>query len=316
MSFETVLKVVRSRHLQGFFLLTFATVLWGSTFVVIKQTVDFIPPSVLILVRFALAAVFFVPFLQRDRKLVQGGLELSIWLGMGYATQAIALQYTTASRCAFINALYVIFLPLLLGCLGQRIRLPIALSAVLAVVGVGLLSYDASKPNIGDVWSLGTALSWTLYIWRLEVYATRFNTLSLTATQIWGLLGFSLIWVGLSHPAWLHPGIWVWQLPWQPILYLGVLGTALTVWIQTWGQRLVSAPVAAIIYTQEPVWASLFAYIVLREILGMQGLLGASFIVLAIFLSQLPTKFSPRCRKTSASDAKKIERSHNQGTTR
>ncbi|HEY9614288.1 hypothetical protein [Allocoleopsis sp.] len=39
---------------------------------------------------------------------------------------------------------------------------------VLAVVGVGLLSYDGSKPNIGDVWSLGTALSWTLYIWRLE----------------------------------------------------------------------------------------------------------------------------------------------------
>lgn len=292
MSFDAVLKFVRRSNLQGFVLLTLATVLWGSTFVVVKQTVDSIPPSVLILVRFALAAVFFVPFLQRDRKLVQAGLELSIWLGMGYATQTIALQYTTASRCAFISALYVIFLPLLLGSLGRRVSLAIACSAVLALVGVGLLSYDGSNPNIGDMWSLATAVSWTLYIWRMETYATRFNSLSLTATQVWGLVGFALIWVLVSHPLWLNPVILVPQLPWQPVLYLGVVATALTVWMQTWGQSLVSAPLAAIIYTQEPIWASAFAYLILSEVLGMRGVVGAGFIVAAVLVSQLPSTFN------------------------
>ncbi|GAB4196551.1 MAG: DMT family transporter [Coleofasciculaceae cyanobacterium] len=294
MSFGAVLTFVRRSNLQGFFLLTLATVLWGSTFVVIKQTVDSIPPSVLILVRFALAAVFFVPFLQRDRKLVQAGLELSIWLGMGYATQTIALQYTTASRCAFISALYVIFLPLLLGSLGRRVSLAIACSAVLALVGVGLLSYDGSNPNIGDVWSLATAVSWTLYIWRMETHATRFNSLSLTAIQVWGLVGFAVIWVLVSHPLWLNPVVLVPQLPWQSVLYLGVVGTALTVWMQTWGQRLVSAPLAAIIYTQEPIWASVFAYIILSEVLGMRGVVGAGFIVAAVLVSQLPSTFNRR----------------------
>lgn len=292
MSFDAVLKFVRRSNLQGFVLLTLATVLWGSTFVVVKQTVDSIPPSVLILVRFALAAVFFVPFLQRDRKLVQAGLELSIWLGMGYATQTIALQYTTASRCAFISALYVIFLPLLLGSLGRRVSLAIACSAVLALVGVGLLSYDGSNPNIGDMWSLATAVSWTLYIWRMETYATRFNSLSLTATQVWGLVGFALIWVLVSHPLWLNPVILVPQLPWQPVLYLGVVATALTVWMQTWGQSLVSAPLAAIIYTQEPIWASAFAYLILSEVLGMRGVVGAGFIIAAVLVSQLPSTFN------------------------
>jgi drug/metabolite transporter (DMT)-like permease len=288
MNFDAVLKFVRRSNLQGFVLLTVATVLWGSTFVVVKQTVDSIPPSVLILVRFALAAVFFVPFLQRDRKLVQAGLELGIWLGMGYATQTIALQYTTASRCAFINALYVIFLPLLLGSLGRRVSFAIACSAILALVGVGLLSYDGSSPNIGDIWSLATAVSWTLYIWRMETYATRFNPLSLTATQVWGLVGFAVIWVLISHPLWLNPLVFVPQLSWQSVLYLGIVGTALTVWMQTWGQRLVSAPVAAIIYTQEPIWASVFAYLILSEVLGMRGVVGACLIVAAVLVSQLP----------------------------
>jgi drug/metabolite transporter (DMT)-like permease len=175
MSFDAVLKFVRRSNLQGFVLLTLATVLWGSTFVVVKQTVDSIPPSVLTLVRFALAAVLFVPFLRRDRKLVQAGLELSLWMGMGYATQTIALQYTTANRCAFISALYVIFLPLLLGSLGRRVSFAIACSAVLTLVDVGLLSYDDSNLNIGDVWSLATAASWTLYIWRMEAYCPNYG---------------------------------------------------------------------------------------------------------------------------------------------
>jgi drug/metabolite transporter (DMT)-like permease len=258
--------------------------------VVVKQTVASIPPSVLILVWFTLGGAFFLPFLRRDKGLVQAGAELGFWLGMGYAIQTTALQYTTVNRCAFIGALYVIFLPLLLARLGQRIQLPIAISAVLALVGVGLLSYDGSPPNIGDAWSLATALCWTLYIWRLETYATRFDSLSLTAGQLWSLVGFALIWVLVSNPLWLNPIVLVSKLPWQSVLYLGIVTTALTVWLQTAGQSKVSAPLAAIIYSQEPIWSSLFAYLVLDEVLGRLGGLGASLIIAAILISQIPVK--------------------------
>ena len=72
---------------------------------------------------------------------------------------------------------------------------------------------------------------------------------------------------------------------WGAVLYLGVVATALTTWLQTWGQRHVPAPQAAILYTLEPVWAAFFAYLALGERLSPSGLLGALLVLLATLLA-------------------------------
>ncbi|MER3481445.1 MAG: EamA family transporter [Meiothermus sp.] len=277
-------------HLWGLLYLNLVTLLWGTTFVVVKGTVEVLSPSLVILGRFLVASLCFLPFtralLKEDeptrRVLWRAGLELGFWLMAGYATQAVGLQYTSASRSAFITALNVILVPMILGLFGRRIGLPVWLAAVLAVAGVGLLSYDGSPPNVGDLWTVGTALTYAAYVIRLEAYARRLPALGLTTAQVYGTALFALGWV-----LWEQPKVEWGSFPWLAILYLGVLATALTTLLQTLGQGKVSAPEAAIIYALEPVWASVFAFLLLGERLGGQGLVGAGLVVSAILIDSL-----------------------------
>ncbi|MCS6867954.1 MAG: DMT family transporter [Thermus sp.] len=262
----------------GLLALNLLTLLWGTTFVVVKGAVAEMPPSLLVFLRFLLASLFFLPWAFRLPRGVWGpGLELAFWLLLGYASQAVGLLYTSASRSAFITALNVVLVPLLLSLVGRRVP-GVWLAALLALLGVGLLSYDPRQPplNLGDLWTLLTALTYALYIVRLEVHAKAFPALPLTAVQVFGTAFLALPWT-------LAEGVRLEGVPWGAVLYLGVMATALTTWLQTWGQRYVPAPQAAILYTLEPVWATLFAFLLLGERLGLSGLLGASLVLLATF---------------------------------
>ncbi|BDG15398.1 MULTISPECIES: DMT family transporter [Thermus] len=264
----------------GLLALNLVTLIWGTTFVVVKGAVGEMAPSLLVLLRFLVATAFFLPFALRLPRGIWGpGLELSFWLLLGYASQAVGLVYTSASRSAFITALNVVLVPLLLSLAGRRVR-GVWLAALLALLGVGLLSYDPQQPplNVGDLWTLLTALTYALYIVRLEVHAKAYPSLPLTAVQV---LGTAL----LAFPWALGEGVRLEGVPWGAVLYLGVVATALTTWLQTWGQRRVPAPQAAILYTLEPVWATLFAFLLLGERLGPTGFVGAFSVILATFLA-------------------------------
>lgn len=268
-------------RLSGRLMLWVVTALWGSTFVAIKVAVGQVAPSVVILGRFLLAALVFLPWLRGERRLLLNGVELGFWLCAGYATQTIGLQYTSASQSAFITVLNVIIVPLLAAALGQRVRWPVWVAAALAIVGVGLLTGGISHLNVGDGWTLLCALTYAIYVLRLGHCAGRHRLLPLTAAQLWGVVLFALLWAGYARPSFSH-------VPWLLLLYLGLATTALTTLLQTWGQRWVSAPEAAIIYSLEPVWAAGFAFAILNERLGAVGLSGAALIVIATLLSQWP----------------------------
>lgn len=274
---------MRRGQLLGFLYLNLATIFWGSTFVLVKDNLQTLAPGQINFVRFAIATLVFVPFLfRRDPGLWRAGLELGAVLFVAYLTQTVGLQYTTASRSAFITTLYVVALPLLLGVLGHRLGWPIWLAAGLAIAGVGLLSYDGSPPNLGDAWTLITALSYALYIWRLEHFAQRFPALPLTGIQMLMVTLLSLVWMLGEGPSWKTD-----SFPYFSLLYLGLVASALCIWLQALGQRLVPAPQAAVIFTLEPVYAAAFAYVWLGERLGGPGMLGAALIIAATLISQL-----------------------------
>ena len=293
-------------YLLGLSLLNLAPLLWGSSYVVLKQTITTIPPSILNLISYTLAALCFTPFLKQNQRLIGAGLELGFWLLLGSATQTIGLQYTSASRSAFITTLYVVLVPLLihlsvilpkflakkttaknLAAVNKidRVQSPIWVTAFLALIGVGILSYDRQTPNIGDLWTLGTAGSYALYIIRIENYARKFNALSLAAAQMWSAVVFSLLWVSTDKSHWVINLQTLSNLPWSALLYLGLVVTTGTICIQTWGQARVKSTQAAVIYTLEPVWGLVFAYLILGEVLGWRGWFGAAMIVTATLIS-------------------------------
>lgn len=282
-------------HIIGVTMLLLVTMLWGSTFVAIKGVVDTTAPSVIIFWRFLIAAIIFIPWLPRRADIWWAGFKLGFWLCLAYSTQTIGLQYTTASQSAFITVLNVIIVPILLAFAGRRITPPIWLSAVMAVVGVGLMTNGISGLNIGDAWSFVCAIGYAIYVIKLGEYARRFPALPLTCTQMFGVTALSVIWLGVEQPAFT-------DLPWTILLYLGIAATALTIWMQTYGQRFIGAAEAAVIYTLEPVWAAIFAVIILAEPLGLMSWIGAAVICVATLVSQWPALRQRRPRANTASD--------------
>lgn len=268
-------------HVVGVTMLLLVTLLWGSTFVAIKGVVDTTAPSVIIFWRFFIAAVIFLPWLPRRLGTWRAGVELGFWLCLAYATQTIGLQYTTASQSAFITVLNVIIVPLLMAFSGHRITPPIWISAIMAFAGVGLMTNGLTGLNIGDAWSLLCAFGYAVYVIRLSVHARRHPVLPLTGAQMIGVVAFSLVWLGVEQPSFSN-------LPWAVLLYLGIGATALTIWLQTHGQRHIGAAEAAVIYTLEPVWAALFAVIIFGAQLGLLSWSGAAVICVATLVSQWP----------------------------
>lgn len=275
---------------RGVAALTVATLIWGSTFIVIHQLEvrgpTVISPGLQIFARFAVAALVFAPALRRGTKLWLNGLELGFWLWCGYGTQAIGLRYTGPSRSAFITALYVVFTPALAVLAGQRLRAVVIIAAAMALAGTALLSYDGSPPNRGDAWTLLAALTWAVYIFRLERAAKAFPARSLTAVQMVVVAAISIVWVGAERAG---PITLTWRAG-AMLVYLGLAATALTTWLQTIGQRTVPAAQAALLYAMEPVWAALFAWLVFGHRFGPKGWIGAAAILVAVVVSQWPAK--------------------------
>ncbi len=269
-----------SPRLAGALVLVLLTLIWGSSFAVIRGAVASFPPSLLVFLRFLVAALLFVPWLVRRRGWGLAGLELGFWLVLGYGTQAVGLATTTAGRSAFITALSVVLVPVFAGALGRAVPRRVWLGAALAFAGVGLLTYDGAPPNRGDLWTLGTAVTYAILILRLEDYARRLSVGRLTLAQIFGVLAWSALWVAIDRPA---PA----AVPWPAVVYLGVVATALATWLISLGQSRVSAAEAAVIYALEPVWAAIFAYLLLGEALGPRGLLGGGLVLAATLYSQL-----------------------------
>lgn len=249
------------------------------------------PPSELVLGRFLVAGIVFLPFLQLGKKLWLAAIELGFTLWLGFATQTIGLKYTTVDRSAFITCMHVIFVPVLAGFMGRSTRWIVWLAALIALSGVFLLSHDGGAPNRGDAWTLACAIVWAVYIARLEDFTRVLPSKPLTAAHLWVVVILSAGWTagtGISHGLiWSGP-IRSGPVPWGAIVYLGLFATAATTWFQTIGQKWVSAPQAAVLYTLEPLWAALFAWMVLGNVLGMRGRVGGAMILAAAILTQVP----------------------------
>ena len=265
----------------GAAILALTTAFWGSSFVVIKQISAGMPASAICMARFVIAAIALSPFIRFDRKVWRYGIELSTWLFAGYATQAVALRYTTVNRCAFITATYVVFVPLLAAFFGHRVRGIVWAAAAIALGGCGLMCGEGGGPNIGDLWSLGTAITWSVYIFRIEAIAIRFQPLPLAISQLVPVALFSTGWFAASpaHVTALH---------WPALIYLGLAATAATTWLQAVAQQVVPSPQAAVIFTLEPVFAVFFGYLMLGERLAIRGIIGAAMIIAAATISQMP----------------------------
>ena len=155
---------MQSRNLRADMILLFVAVIWGFGFVAQRLGMDSLGPYAFNGSRFLLGALSLLPLLLVFKakpgmadtgKLLRGGTLAGLFLFVGASLQQVGLQYTTAGNAGFITGLYIILVPMIALLWGQQTGLNTWAGALLAVVGLYLLSVnDDFSMNYGDVLEL------------------------------------------------------------------------------------------------------------------------------------------------------------------
>ena len=297
----TVIGADKQGYLADFSLL-FVTVIWGLSFTILKNILGHqFSPIVFILIRFTVASLVILPLCAvRLRKMDRGGLFGGLLLGalifFGFAAQSVGIQYTTASKSAFITGLSALFVPLFL--LLHRRKSPgliNGLALLAAMTGMYLLTDPAGgNLNKGDMLTLICAAIFGAQIYLMGVVVPGRDFMSITFIQ----LATTAVLAAIVLPAEkitfsLGSGAI------SAVLYLGILATAAALGVQAWAQQKTSAVKAGLIFTAEPVFAYIFASTLLGDYFDPLQKLGGAIIVLAVVSSEIAPSLLKRNRSAS-----------------
>ena len=271
------------------------TVIWGSTFFIIKGAVDRIEPIDFLAIRFTIATVLSAAILwPRLRRLPANGWRAGLALGALYGAAQIAqtygLKHTSASVSGFITGTYVVLTPVILW-LFLRVRLPAKAWLSVALACLGLAALTLSGPATlgwGEWLTLLGALLYAAHIVVLDRFAPQWDALALTVVQ---LAGVAMTCLAGALPGGIH--ITTDAVAWRAIVYTAVIAGVGTMLLQTWAQRHLSATRTALLMTFEPVFASLFAIALGGERLSARLLVGGTVILAATVLGARSTPQTP-----------------------
>ncbi|WP_027338905.1 DMT family transporter [Halonatronum saccharophilum] len=275
--------------------LLFVVSIWGSTFALMKGAFDDVGPFYFLTLRFGLAffillLLFFNRLKKIDVNILKSGTNLGVVLFLGFALQVSGLRYTTASKAGFITGLSVVLVPFL-GAIffKKKLSLSTCFGVIFATGGLFLLSFDGvASLNYGDLLIFLCALSFALHILFVDKYV-KFNDAILLALIQIGVVAL------LSGVLAVFRGGVVSinsSLLWANILYMGLFATAIALLIQNKAQEKTTPAKAAIIFSLEPVFGSVFSYAILGELISPRAYFGGGLIVLGMVLAQIRFKES------------------------
>ena len=266
------------------FALLLTTLIWGATFPATKVALEQIPPLSFLFLRFLLGTILVgVVFLlwrrrlHRESAVLRAGASATCWLFFGYVLQTVGLHYTTASNSAFITALYVIIVPLVLRRFDRRVWV----ATGIATAGLWLLVNPSASGNLGDLLTLGCALAFAGHIACLERFTREVDAPSLFAWQMMAMVVLLL------------PILLIERAPVEAfaptsmlLIGLGITGGLATgaFAVQMWAQRILPAQQVALIFASEPAYAAWLSWYFLGEALDLQGWVGSALILVAVLV--------------------------------
>lgn len=291
---------MKAMTLKADALLLATAIIWGFAFVAQRAGMNFIGPFTFNGIRFALGSLSLLPLLlisgeQRTaadhllprpgfKTILIGGGALGLALFLGASLQQIGLVYTTAGKAGFITGLYVIIVPIL-GLFGkQQTNIGTWLGAVMAAVGLYLLSITAGFTiETGDLLVLIGALFWAAHVLIIAWLSPRVNPIKLAFAQYLTCSILSLIAASMIEVITVNSIIQACV----PLLYggLGSVGIAYT--LQVIAQRDAHPAHAAILLSLESVFAAIGGWLILGEIISPRGLVGCGLMLSGMLLSQL-----------------------------
>ena len=275
------------------------TFIWGTTFIAQDTGMDDIGPFTFNAVRFFVGFLAIVPLallfeVQKFKSEFKIDLKtfviLSFLIGLslflGSALQQVALLYTDVANAAFFTIFYVPMVPIIIFIFKKKsIHWSVWPSVVLCLIGGYLLTnfYDATI-RFGDTLVVLGALFWSTHIIFTGIIVTKYNLpLTLGAIQTLIVAFFSFV-IGFIYEEFVIENI-LNEL--DSILYAGILSGGFAFVLQIYAQKNITPAPAAIIFSLEGVFATVAAWFLLNQMLGLNNLIGCFFIMSGVLLSQL-----------------------------
>lgn len=265
------------------------TMIWGSTFVIIKDAVEGLAIGSFLAIRFAIAAAVLLvlrPGILRrlDADAWRIGTYLGVLYGLGQVLQTWGLDLTSPAVSGFITGLYVVFTPLILAVLLRR---PVGRAAWLAVLiataGIAVLSLQGFAIGNGELLTLVAAFVYAAHIVALGAWSSGRDALSLAFVQLVVITVVAVASMPLDDRV---------ELPdtgaeWFAVLYTAVFASSLVLLLQTWAQARIAPTRAAVTMMLEPVFAAAFAVAVGMDDLTIRMVAGGILVLVAMYVVEL-----------------------------
>ena len=274
--------------------LLLAATIWGFSFVIVKDSLDYIGAFYMVAYRYTIASVvmsliFIKKWKLLSRDYIRHGSLTGLFLFLAYATQTVGCDYTTAGKNAFLTTFYVIMIPILTWLLfKKRPRFYVFIAALMSLSGIGLLALGSGDKgfNIGDLLTLICGIFFALHI----IYTEKYNKaggdplfltlLQFIFTAIAGWICAPFL-EGSFPAATAFTGRVVLSM-----LYLGLLSTMVGFSLQNIGLKYVQSSIASLFLSFESVFGILFSTIFLHEVFTLKMFIGCTLIFLAVILAE------------------------------
>ncbi len=275
--------------------LLLAATIWGFSFVIVKDSLDYIGAMYMIAYRYTIAALamsvlFFKKWRLLNRDYLLHGAVTGSFLFLAYVSQTIGCDYTTAGKNAFLTTVYVIFIPFITWILTRRRpRFYVFIAALMSITGIGFLALGADDKggiNIGDILTIICGIFFALHI----IFTERFNRnggdplfltlLQFVFTAIFGWI-FAPVFEGSFPMAAAFTGRVVGSM-----LYLGLLSTMVGFSLQNIGLTYVQSSLASLFLSFESVFGILFSTLILHETFTLKMFFGCVLIFMAVILAE------------------------------
>ncbi|MEN8194144.1 MAG: DMT family transporter [Bacteroidota bacterium] len=300
---------------KGELILLLITLFWSATFVIVKESLYDISSMLFVGLRFLIAGLILLPIIIHKKISFRNvDLKLPIFLGillfLGFATQTIGLRYTSATKSAFLTGTAVVIIPIVQTIIEKRKPGTGSIIGVVVVLfGISLLSGGdsiftlledlAANFNFGDGMTLMCAFFFALYVVYLDILSNQYDFWLLLMIQIVVTMVFAFVFSVVFHIV----NFEVIKFNFSPqlgmgILYTAIFATLVTTALQTKYQKLVTPTKAGIVYSFEPIFAAVIAYLAIGERITTFGYIGAALIFVGLIISEVFDDFIKHLRKS------------------
>lgn len=290
---------------KGNLILLLVAVLWGTGFISQKLGNSFMPPMTFNAIRQLMAALVLTPFAMRGlrksgylsrktvsvtqiedrkRRLLKAGVLCGLFMLIGTTTQQIGLLTVSAGKSGFISSIYIVFTPLFSVIVGSRVRRRTVLCIALAMIGFAVMSLKGglSGATPGDWLTLVSAAGFAAQIVAVNCFVDRDNALLISQAQFFFCGAAGLVIALIAEQPTLAA-----VLAGVPVLlYQTFVPTAGGYTLQVVGQKYTDSSTAALIMSLEAVFAMIFGWLFLHEVMSMREMAGAAIIFAATILGQ------------------------------